>query len=321
MHKAAVSFIRQHVLDPPRLCHSLLLGKLESSPFSPGQLEGFRNQWAEALGKPGDSGLLERPSGQPFLLKALSLSAELLEDPDWGILTEGQDCFLTGVPVGFGEPIEHVPQVFSLKEHWRKLDESEPDFDRANYKSAELSASQLLAKFREEEKLGRRRPTTLGALREEYPEDRIRVASMGAIEKPDGSVRPVHDGTHGVLVMPFGQPRFSSRSCRDGLCSSPGRGSARSTPGGGSGRERRPPTSAHPFLRSWSFGMQIRHRVTHDLGESGRNVWHKLSVVLVGPIIRDNWPNSCTLPPSTHVLSVRLRRRSTYRFLWTPEVH
>ena len=200
MHKAAVSFIRQHVLDPPRLCHSLLLGKLESSPFSPGQLEGFRNQWAEALGKPGDSGLLERPSGQPFLLKALSLSAELLEDPDWGILTEGQDCFLTGVPVGFGEPIEHVPQVFSLKEHWRKLDESEPDFDRANYKSAELSASQLLTKFREEEKLGRMRPTTLGALREEYPEDRIRVASMGAIEKPDGSVRPVHDGTHGVLV-------------------------------------------------------------------------------------------------------------------------
>ena len=30
--------------------------------------------------------------------------------------------------------------------------------------------------------------------------DKIRVASMGAIEKPDGSVRPVHDGTRGVLV-------------------------------------------------------------------------------------------------------------------------
>ena len=40
----------------------------------------------------------------------------------------------------------------------------------------------------------------LGALQEEYPADKIRVASMGAIEKPDGSVRPVHDGTHGVLV-------------------------------------------------------------------------------------------------------------------------
>ena len=77
--------------------------------------------------------------------------------------------------MGFGEPIEHVPQVFSLKEHWRKLDESEPDFDRANYKSAELSASQLLAKFREEEKLGRMRPATLGALQEEYRQDPGRI--------------------------------------------------------------------------------------------------------------------------------------------------
>ena len=43
-------------------------------------------------------------------------------------------------------------------------------------------------------------PTTLGALRQEYPPERIRVASMGAIVKPDGSVRPIHDGTHGVGV-------------------------------------------------------------------------------------------------------------------------
>ena len=63
-----------------------------------------------------------------------------------------------------------------------------------------MSSTQLLAKFREEEKLGRMRPTTMGALREEYPADKIRVASMGAVEKPDGSVRPIHDGTHGVLV-------------------------------------------------------------------------------------------------------------------------
>ena len=42
--------------------------------------------------------------------------------------------------------------------------------------------------------------TTLGALKQEYAEDQIRVASMGAIRKPDGSVRPVHDGTHGVRV-------------------------------------------------------------------------------------------------------------------------
>ena len=43
-------------------------------------------------------------------------------------------------------------------------------------------------------------PTTLAALKSDYPESRIRIASMGAIVKPDGSVRPIHDGTHGVGV-------------------------------------------------------------------------------------------------------------------------
>ena len=42
--------------------------------------------------------------------------------------------------------------------------------------------------------------TILGALKEKYPEDRIRIVSMGAIQKGDGSVRPVHDATHGVHV-------------------------------------------------------------------------------------------------------------------------
>ena len=40
----------------------------------------------------------------------------------------------------------------------------------------------------------------MGALKQEYPVNKIRVASMGAISKPDGTVRPLHDGTHGVLV-------------------------------------------------------------------------------------------------------------------------
>ena len=40
----------------------------------------------------------------------------------------------------------------------------------------------------------------MGALKQECPVNKIRVASMGAISKPDGTVRPLHDGTHGVLV-------------------------------------------------------------------------------------------------------------------------
>ena len=43
-------------------------------------------------------------------------------------------------------------------------------------------------------------PTTLGALKAEFPHRPTLVAAMGAIPKPDGSVRPVHDGTHFVQL-------------------------------------------------------------------------------------------------------------------------
>ncbi|CAE7243210.1 unnamed protein product [Symbiodinium sp. CCMP2592] len=200
MYRMLTSFIAEHVPDPRRFCLSLLSGKVESSPFAGEKLEALRKQWAKVLGAEDSPDVLEIPDAQPFLLRALSLSAERLEDPDWEILTEGVDCFCTGVPLGLNCDIPHLPQVYERKCQWRKLDESELEFDRENYKSAELSSAGLLEKFRAEEKLGRMKPTTLGALREEYSDDMIRVASMGAILKPDGSVRPLHDGTHGVNV-------------------------------------------------------------------------------------------------------------------------
>ena len=42
-------------------------------------------------------------------------------------------------------------------------------------------------------------PSKLGVLKQEYGE-RLRSASMAAISKPDGSVRPLHDATHSVMV-------------------------------------------------------------------------------------------------------------------------
>jgi len=42
-------------------------------------------------------------------------------------------------------------------------------------------------------------PSKLGVLKEKYG-DRLRVASMAAIAKPDGGVRPLHDATHSVMV-------------------------------------------------------------------------------------------------------------------------
>ena len=40
-------------------------------------------------------------------------------------------------------------------------------------------------------------PSKLGVLREEYG-DKVGMASMAAIQKPDGAVRPFHDAIHSV---------------------------------------------------------------------------------------------------------------------------
>ena len=42
-------------------------------------------------------------------------------------------------------------------------------------------------------------PSKLSVFQKEYG-DRLRVASIAAITKPDGGVRPLHDGTHSVKV-------------------------------------------------------------------------------------------------------------------------
>ena len=60
--------------------------------------------------------MLEVPSGQPFLLRAIGRTAELLGDPDWEILTEGSDNY-------FEEDIPHLPQVFERKSKHRKFDD------------------------------------------------------------------------------------------------------------------------------------------------------------------------------------------------------
>ena len=183
--------------DPERLCKSLLVGKVDRSPFSSEAIMSLRESWVKLLGGADDPSCLECPPAQPFFLKALARTAELLEDPDWEIIGSVKDCYITGVPVGFEHEIPHVPH----KQKWRKLDVTELELDRSNYSSADLSSEQLLAKFRDEERLGRMEPSTMGALKQEYPVNKIRVASMGAISKPDGAVRPLHDGTHGSLSI------------------------------------------------------------------------------------------------------------------------
>ncbi|CAL1144703.1 unnamed protein product, partial [Cladocopium goreaui] len=91
-------------------------------------------------------------------------------------------------------------KVYPEKVKHRKLDDSEFNPIANNYQSAQVSSTELEAKFREEEALGRMYPTRFSTLKQEFGEERIRIAAMAAIAKPDGTVRPLHDGTHSVQV-------------------------------------------------------------------------------------------------------------------------
>ncbi|CAE7884862.1 mettl24, partial [Symbiodinium necroappetens] len=146
------------------------------------------------------SELREIPPNQPFYLHAISSTARLLEDPDWEAIACQKDSYVTGVAIGFDEPVPHLPQVYEFKVKSRKLDDSEDEWHRDNYSSAKQTIEQLEQKFKEEEALGRMAPSTLPVLEQRYGKDRVRIASLGSLLKPDGSARPLHDGTHGVRV-------------------------------------------------------------------------------------------------------------------------
>ena len=81
----------------------------------------------------------------------------------------------------------------------KRLDETEFNPIADNYVSGQISSKELEEKFREEELLGRMEPSKLTVLKAKYG-DKLRVAAMAAIAKPDGGVRPLHDATHSVMV-------------------------------------------------------------------------------------------------------------------------
>lgn len=176
----------------------LVTGKFESSPFSFEELTTLRKKWASLLADPTDALVVDE--GQPFLLRGLSQWLTVFEDPDAPTLVDIEDSFATGVPLGVDAPLPRTPQVYPEKVKHRKLDDSEFNPIANNYQSAQVSSTELETKFREEEAMGRMYPTRLSTLKQEFGEERIRVAAMAAIAKPDGTVRPLHDGTHSVQV-------------------------------------------------------------------------------------------------------------------------
>ena len=196
MQRILRNFVLAELPDIRKSAFLLAAGRLESSPFTQSALDRLRGELAGTLPDPALA--LRVPDRQPFLLYMLAQSLRILGDPDWEILIQGTECFAEGVPLGDEEPLPRTPQVFARREKFRKLDASPFQAIMDNYTSAELSSEQLEEHFRADEQKGRMLPTTEGAVAQEYGPGQLLVAAMGAVEKPNGDIRPLHDGTHGV---------------------------------------------------------------------------------------------------------------------------
>ena len=198
LHDLLREFVHGQLSDLRMMAFKLATGKLTESPFDEAALNRIRSQWAGLLAAPSNA--MRRAEGQPFFLDLMAQTLRIQEDPDFEVLVSSKDSYSTGVPVGYEEPIPPVPEVFRPRLKQSNLDSSDYLEEARNYRSAVENMEGLEQKFREDESKGMMYPTTMGVLKEKYPGKPILVAAMGAIKKPDGSVRPIHDGTHFVQV-------------------------------------------------------------------------------------------------------------------------
>ena len=98
--------------------------------------------------------------------------------------------------------LPRTPAVFERKTRWRAYDEDDFCLElKGNYRSAHGVVPQLREQFTKEvaEKMMVMIPRK--EAEEEYGDD-LRIAPLGATPKLDLTVRPLHDGTHGVAVSP-----------------------------------------------------------------------------------------------------------------------
>ena len=192
------NFCRKELKDLARTTFMLATGKLSSSPFSEESMKKLRSDWFQLLPDPIQAGV--KTKFQPFFLHALSQTSRMLEDPDWEILCSSPGGnYADGVPVGHTEPIQNVCQVFDCRVKDPTYDQSDLQLIMDNYRTPGTSLKEILEEqFAEEERAGRMFPLSLAEARARYPGDRLRIAAQGALEKPGGGYRVIHDATHGV---------------------------------------------------------------------------------------------------------------------------
>ena len=187
--------------DVRSLAFKLAAGRMTESPFSESLLEQARGIIFQELKAAGSLLPVEvKTAGQPFYLAAIAELLRLAGDPDHEVFFAGQNSFAGGVRLGVDVPLPRVPAVYTAKKTWRHYqedEEAEPGL-RDNYTSAKDNAAVVQAQFEKEAKLGAMIEITVAEAEQEWGS--ISVASLGALEKKDGSFRVIHDATRGLAI-------------------------------------------------------------------------------------------------------------------------
>ncbi|CAE6944494.1 unnamed protein product [Symbiodinium natans] len=186
------------VCELARSTFRLATGRWSGPLFSKEVMEELRGDWFNMLTDPIRAH--ELVPNQPFFLRAMSQTLQLLEDPDFEVLEHGKFCFCNGVEVGHTRPLGPRPQVYRRRVKGQKYDDSLWEPEMKNYKDGPEVAKALQPAFEKEELEGRMFPLSVAEAQRRYPGEALRIAAQAVIPKQDQDFWVVHDGTHGVRV-------------------------------------------------------------------------------------------------------------------------
>ena len=202
--RALDALLRKQV-DPSKLLYELACGKHATTPFSQPLVEEAAATLCQIVRAHGAKLPVEEISErQPFKLAFIEEFLRLQGDPDFAAFFTGENSFAKGVRLGVDMELPRASAVLNEKVAWRQYDAEQSEFLvdsewRKNYPTAKQNAAVLEKQFEAEEELGAMIRMDLQEAQSRYG-DRLRLASLGAIQKSDDSFRIIHDGTHGTGV-------------------------------------------------------------------------------------------------------------------------
>jgi hypothetical protein len=134
-------------------------------------------------------------------LHALGEHLRLVGDPDWKIYAKRTNSFASGIRSGANSALEFTPAVYEKKVRWRKYELDKFDPWKIQSQRVLEKKEQLEVQLGKEFQLGRMLEVGTKEARHEWGAT-LRLASLAILDKSDGTVRVIHDGTHGIHVNP-----------------------------------------------------------------------------------------------------------------------